>query len=236
MRTVNIEPPAEIGVRDGLRYALFLPGAAPAGGVVVLHGAGSAKESHYDFARRCRAHGLAAVAFDQRGHGDSTGELGGGALSDVATIAALLREHGAPRIGLRGSSLGGYMALVAARPADADAVVAICAASAGGLRRGLAAGRFDFRADHPALDALFAAHDEVEAARTLDRPLLLLHADGDEQVPAAQSRRLHDAAAGSRLVVVPGGHHRSVQHDAELQDLSVRFLLRAFASDERAPA
>ena len=230
MRTVHIDPPAEIATRDGLAYALFLPAGPPAGGVVVLHGAGSRKESHDDFARRCRARGLAAVTVDLRGHGASEGAMDGRAAADVATMAALLRERGAARIGLRGSSMGGYLALVAADVAGADAVVAICPASAEGLRRGLAAGRFDFRADAPALDAFLAAHDALEAARTLDRPLLLLHAEGDEQVPVQHSRDLHAAAPGSRLVVAPGGHHRSIQHDAEYQDLSIRFLLRAFAA------
>ena len=35
--------PPELGTRDGLAYALFLPDAEPAAGVVILHGAGSAK-------------------------------------------------------------------------------------------------------------------------------------------------------------------------------------------------
>ncbi len=230
MRTVNIDPPAEIATRDGLAYALFLPPGDPAAGVVVLHGAGSRKESHFDFARRCRAYGLAAVAVDLRGHGASDGELGGGPSADVAALADLLRENGAARIGLRGSSMGGYLALVAADAARADAVVAICPAPADGLRRGLAAGRLDARTDAAALDAFLVANDAVQAARALRCPLLLLHAEGDEIVPAEHSRELHAAATGSRLVVVPGGHHRSVQHDGELQDLSVRFLLHAFAA------
>ena len=71
MRAVHTEPPAETGERNGLSYALFLPADAPAVGVVVIHGAGSQKENHFDFARACRAAGLAAVAFDQRGHGAS---------------------------------------------------------------------------------------------------------------------------------------------------------------------
>ena len=230
MRTVNIEPPAEIATRDGLAYALFLPPGEPAGGVVVLHGAGSQKESHFDFARRCRAYDIAALVVDLRGHGASDGELGAGPAADVAMLADLLRERGAARIGLRGSSMGGYLALIAAGPARADAVVAICPAPADGLRRGLAAGRFPARADAPALDAFLAANDAVSAARELTCPLLLLHAEGDEVVPTQHSRELHAAADASRLVVVPGGDHRSVQHDAELQDLSVRFLLRAFAA------
>ena len=43
-----------------------------------------------------------------------------------------------------------------------------------------------------------------------------MHAEGDEQVPVELSRALHAAAPGSRLIAVPGGHHRSIQHDAEL--------------------
>jgi uncharacterized protein len=41
------------------------------------------------------------------------------------------------------------------------------------------------------------------------------------------SRALHEAAQGSRLIEVPGGHHRSVQHDPELQAAAVQFLVRA---------
>ena len=61
---------------------------------------------------------------------------------------------------------------------------------------------------------------------------MLLHADGDESVPVAHSRELHERSAAElkRLIVLPGGHHRSVQHDAELQGESLRFIHRAFAA------
>jgi pimeloyl-ACP methyl ester carboxylesterase len=229
VRTVNVDPPAAIGERDGLSYALFTPPGEALGGVVILHGAGSRKESHYDYARRLRGHGLAAIAFDQRGHGDSSGALDARMAADVACVAGLL-PAGVPRA-LRGSSMGGYLALVAAAQSQARAVVAICPASADGLRAGLRAGRFSFAADAPALDAFLAGHDEVAAAADLDRPVLLLHAEGDEQVPIAHSAAIaaarEEAGRATRFVRVPGGDHRSVQHDDELQDLSVRFLLRA---------
>src|SRR5262249_29545179 len=117
--TVHTEPPAEQGVRDGLSYALFLPADESTGGVVVTHGAGSQKENHVDFARECRAAGLAAVCFDQRGHGASEGALDGGAIDDVATVAALL-PAGAPDA-LRGSSMGGWLALAAGAALDVAA-------------------------------------------------------------------------------------------------------------------
>jgi uncharacterized protein len=217
-------PPVKEGVRDGLAYTLFLPAGDPVAGLVIVHGAGSRKENHHDFAEAARAAGFAAVCFDQRGHGASEGALGAGALDDVATMAGLLAPG---PVALRGSSMGGFMALHAGARMDAAAVVAICPAWGELLLRGLRNDRFTFRADTPALEELFAAADDRAAAGALGERLLLQHAEGDESVPIADSRALHDAAPGSRLVAVPGGHHRSVQHDGELQALAVRFLTRA---------
>lgn len=222
-RTIVPDRP-RTGVLDGLAYGLFEPDDEPAGGVVVLHGADSCKESHYDFARLLRSSGLAAVCFDQRGHGESEGALGAGALDDVAAIRTLLPPG---PVGLRGSSMGGWTALAAARRVGAAAVVAICPASTDGLLRGLRDGRFAFAADRPALEEVVAEQDLEAAAARLGERLLLLHAEGDATVPVEHSRRLHAAAPGSRLVAVPGGHHRSVQHDAELQAYAARFLQRA---------
>jgi pimeloyl-ACP methyl ester carboxylesterase len=231
MRTARTQPPVETGVTAGLAWLRYAPQAPPAGGVVIVHGADSRKENHADFARACAAGGLAALVFDARGHGESEGPLDGRAVEDVAVMAGVLRDRGGVEaVGLRGSSMGGYLALVAARAAGAAAVVAICPATAAGLSVGVRARRFGFAADRAAVTALLAEHDEVAAARELDArgvPLLLLHAEGDEVVPVDLSRALHAAAPGSKLVVVPGGSHRSIQHDPELQGEAVRFLARA---------
>jgi pimeloyl-ACP methyl ester carboxylesterase len=225
VHAVHADPPSELGTRDGLAYALFAPDRAAAGGVVVLHGAGSAKENHYDFARALRAAGVAAVAFDQRGHGASEGALGAGAIDDVATMTELLP---AGPVALRGSSMGGWLALVAGARLDAAAVVAICPASGEQLARGVRGRAFDFRADEDGVRELLRS-DERAAATALGERLLLLHAEGDERVPIATSRALQAAAPGSRLVAVPGGDHRSVQHDGDLQALAVQFIARALA-------
>ena len=59
--------------------------------------------------------------------------------------------------------------------------------------------------------------------------MLLLHAEGDEQVPVEHSRELAAVLRSprSRLIALPGGHHRSIQHDAELQAVSLRFIERS---------
>ena len=222
-RTISSDPP-ELGRRDGLAYALFRPAQEDAsGGVVILHGADSAKESHFDFARKLRSVGIAAVCFDARGHGDSEGALGAGVLDDVATMASLLPEG---PVGLRGSSMGGWMALAAAARVGAQAVVAICPAPSGGLLRGLRENRFAFAADVDGLALVLANVDLEVAAHDLGERLMLLHAEGDETVPVEVSRTLHAAAPGSRYVEAPGGHHRSIQHDDEYQAASLRFLQR----------
>jgi pimeloyl-ACP methyl ester carboxylesterase len=227
-RVVAIAPPEDLGRRDGLAYALFLPAGEARASVLILHGAGSAKESHYDFARECRAYGFAALAFDLRGHGESEGELGRGLFDDLAAMAALL-PAGAP-LALRGSSMGGYLALVGAERVGARAVVAICPAGAEQLRRGLRTEAFDFRADARALDALLSEHDEMLAARGLEVPLLLLHAEGDERVGVEHSRELARVAPQARLITLPGGHHRSVQHDGELQATALRWLEKSLTA------
>jgi alpha-beta hydrolase superfamily lysophospholipase len=227
-------PPA-LGKRDGLAYALFLPEGEPAGGVVVLHGAGSAKESHFDFARICRERGLAALAFDARGHGRSVGAFGPTAFGDVLSMCDLVGQH-APAVALRGSSMGGFCAIhAAALDPDIAAVVAICPAPGSLLLRGLRSGRIgrDFAWDTEATEPWLETLDLNAAARSLGpaTALLLLHARGDEQVPVTVSEELHAVASEpKRLLALPGGHHRSLQHDLELQNTSVRFIERAFAA------
>jgi alpha-beta hydrolase superfamily lysophospholipase len=236
-RAVSAALPVEVGRRDGLSYSLWLPGggAAVTGGVVIVHGAGSCKENHHDYARAAIAAGFGAIAFDQRGHGASAGPLDGRAIEDVASMAGVLRagigEPAAP-VALRGSSMGGYLAIVAAPSAVASAIVAVCPASGDALRLGIASGRLRFDCDPVALDQLVSANDLSAVVASLTVPLLLLHAEGDEQVPVGHSRELAARARSpaSRLVVVPGGHHRSVQHDPELQAASLRFIRQAFAA------
>jgi alpha-beta hydrolase superfamily lysophospholipase len=223
-----------MGTHEGLAYSLWLPDGArpPLGGVVILHGAGSCKENHHDFARAALGAGFAAVAFDQRGHGASSGPMDGRALDDVAAIADLLRVRmgdPAPPVALRGSSMGGYLAILAAPVSGARAVVAICPASGEGLRRGLVSGAFKLDADVPALERMFSEQDLHQAVGSLTIPVLLQHAEGDEQVPVEHSRELARELSSpqSRLIAVPGGHHRSVQHDPELRAVSLRWLARA---------
>lgn len=236
MRLRTPDAPDERGTHAGRPYWLWQPASAPPWpAIVIVHGAGSAKESHADFGRLCAASGWVALTYDQRGHGEGEDVMSPAALDDVGRMAAFLADRDGvdrDRVCVRGSSLGGFLAIAAAaaEPGIAGAI-AICPASEDGLRRGLRDGGLEMRADVEALDAWLAGHDlREDAAAIAPKPLILLHAKGDERVPYTWSEELHARASAtgvSRLLLLPGGHHRSVQHDPELQATALRWLTKA---------
>lgn len=207
------------GRENGLAWARFDPEDEPRGGVVILHGAGSRKENHFRIGRDMADAGLAAICFDQRGHGESDGPMDARILDDTVAIAALL--DGLP-LGLRGSSMGGWVTLAASEAAGAEAIVAICPTTASQLALGIDSGYLEFDVDRTALLERLASGDPPPP----QVPTLLLHAAGDEVVPVQRSRDLATLLEhpDSRYVEVPGGHHRSLQHDPELTALTVSFL------------
>jgi fermentation-respiration switch protein FrsA (DUF1100 family) len=203
--------------------------------MVIVHGAGSRKENHADFARACAAAGWAAIAYDQRGHGESADEMSPEALPDVGRMARFLAGVDgvdASHVCARGSSMGGFIAIHGAATSTAlAAVVAICPAGEHDLLRGLRRGTLEFRAGVEARDNLAAwlgEHDLRDAVELLaGKPLLLIHAQGDERIPFEFSQELYARAREpKKLIVLPGGHHRSAQHDPELQGVALRWLER----------
>ncbi|HEX7024356.1 MAG TPA: alpha/beta hydrolase, partial [Gemmatimonadales bacterium] len=232
----EVAAPSRMGVHEGRPYMLWLPDSPPPWpAMVILHGAGSRKENHGDFGRACAASGWAALAYDQRGHGESEDAMSPEALTDVGRMTRFLAEvEGVDRsrVCVRGSSMGGFMAIQAAATADAVAgAIAICPAGAQHLTRGLEGGELQMRIDPDgatALAAWLAEHDLREAVELMGpKPLLLIHARGDDQIPADWSEELHARASEPRkLILLPGGHHRSAQHDAELHGLALRWMDR----------
>ena len=213
---------------------------------MVLHGAGSRKENHADFARMATANGFVALTFDNRGHGETEGDLDPSVVDDLRLLAEWLAarpEVDERRVAARGSSMGGLMAIHAGAASDrVAAVIAICPAAqwmlAEDVRR-IAEGRpppagsafAEMRIDAPALAAWLETSDVGEAVRRMGaKPLLIIHARGDEVVPYTHSEQLFALAEEpKKLVLLEGGDHRSAQHDAELQGESLRWLARAMA-------
>ena len=235
-------PPNEAGQLDGIAYELFLPlSADPAPAVMVLHGAGSCKENHRDFARAAASHGFVALTFDNRGHGESEGELGAGTLVDMQRLVALLAERpdvDERRISARGSSMGGLLAIHAgAAIGGVAAVVAICPAAermllddlrpvADGAPPPPGSALESMRIDLRSMIAWLEEHDVREAVGLMEsKPLMLVHARGDEVVPYTISEDLYERALEpKRLLLLDAGHHRSAQHDPEIQGETLRWL------------
>ena len=198
--------------------------------MVILHGAGSAKESHFDFARGCRDDGMAALAYDARGHGRSEG-ASGRAPSTTRWRWSSCSARTRRAVALRGSSMGGFgdPRRAPARRRACAAVVAICPAPEDSLLR-LRSGRAEFELRRGGHEPWLESLDTVRrrgGPGPRDRALLL-HARGDEQVPYTVSEELYEAAREpKRLLLLPGGHHRSLQHDLELQAVSRRFIRAA---------
>lgn len=209
--------PALVTLRsgDGTRLVAHHTPAPPGTpGVVVVPGYGSRKENHADYARALGRRGLAALVLDVRGHGASEGTIGIGMLDDVvAALEWLGRRQQAP-LGLRGSSMGGYLALHAAvRHPGVRAVVAICPAQAATLHR-----RPEFTP--PVLPEVA---DVVGTADGIARGYW--HARGDETVPWQGTFATYQRTARPRhLKVVLGGDHRSLQHDPRIVDETLAFL------------
>ena len=201
--------------------------------MVIVHGADSRKETHATFARACRARGWAAVTYDQRGNGESEEPLSPAAVNDVGRMARLLTgldEVDAARVCARGSSMGGFMAIHAAAVSDAIAgVIALCPAGEQHLLDGVRRDRFEMRIDRDSFEPWLGEHDLRDAAGLMgSKPLLLMHAKGDEVIPYTWTEELAEAAPDPvEAIVVPGGHHRSLQHDAELHEVALRWMEKA---------
>ena len=130
-----------VGIESGgtlLKGLLFVPeGAIEAPAVIVLHGFANTKESHcdmdyttgyvfsggqFDTAQHLCSNGFVVLLYDQRGHGETGGEIDLELMvNDVKNAAEFLQnrpEVDENRIGLLGSSLGAMIACIASGTDD----------------------------------------------------------------------------------------------------------------------
>jgi pimeloyl-ACP methyl ester carboxylesterase len=231
----------EIENARGQRLAASLHRPAPPragrGGVVLCHGMLSSRASpkHRALCEELARRGLLAMRFDFAGRGDSQGETAeityDRHVEDLeAAVARLERET--EEIGLVGSSMGAAVAILhAQRHRGVRCVAGIATvgrpdvvlgrfAGPGGIAAAASGLSVDGVFLGPGLVRSALATDVMGAAAALRCPLLLVHGALDDVVPIAQARELADAAADSRLEVIPDGDH--LLHRADHQ----RFLER----------
>ena len=121
-----------------LEGTLYTPGwSDPVAGVVLVHGSGAESRDEYRFyARFLAQHGIAALAYDKRGVGGSSGRLWATDYEGYATDAAAAVDFLAGRVssppgalGIVGFSEGEWVGPLAALASDRVAFLAILGAS-----------------------------------------------------------------------------------------------------------
>ncbi|UPT74593.1 MAG: alpha/beta fold hydrolase [Elusimicrobiota bacterium] len=210
--------------------------------VVFLHGFPGSEKS-VDVQRELMKRGIASVAPFFLGAWGSGGKYRFTTLPEQAA-AALKAVRKLPfvdkrRMGLYGFSMGGWTALnAAAEEPSLKAVVAV--APVGGAEM-VGPHTLDFitRLSRPlntiapkALAADFAkavsSRDPGRAARRIKAPLLLVHGDCDQTIPAIVSKRIAKSAAGKvRLVIEKGATHDFLDRREKLTALCAGFLAKS---------
>lgn len=219
-----------------------------AGTVVLLHGHRGRKEDHLPICERFCAAGFRCILIDLPGHGDHPAPFATFGHREVALLGAIRDALDADHpFLLFGVSQGGAIALqtAAARPERWQGVVSVAAFASLDGPVATSARRL-----HPALRPfapllagsaslaiwcragfLPSSIRPVDAAASIDMPLLLVHGDQDHFIPIRDARRLLEASPSSakRLLVVAGaGHGRVLAADAaNTYATCCRFLLDA---------
>ena len=205
--------------------------------VMLVHGLNSnrAGDNALELSRRLFDRGFNVLLFDIRGHGESDGDrLSAGYFEkwDVLGAYDFLVQRGASpeEIGLLGWSLGGATALLAA--AEEPAIKAVVADSsfadvhdliAQETARATVFPQWVVPVFVPGMKVVSRALYGIDvgavvpekAAGTLGYPILVIHGEADERVPAEQSVRIHASApVGSELWLSPGSEHADAVIDA----------------------
>ena len=211
--------PADLGLSfEPVRLALdgdqlagwWVPSKIPhAPTLLYLHGNAGNVSANVDHVRRLAGTGLSIFIFDYRGYGESTG---GPPRKRLLTEDAerawayLVRERRIQpsEVVIYGHSLGGAVGIdLASRHPDAGALIT----------EGAFPSVLDF-ADGTIfrwLPLRLIVTERIDAGSRIGAvraPKLLLHGEADTMIPVRLARRLYDAAADPKqLVVIPGGSH-----------------------------
>ncbi len=190
----------------------WLPAAPDSPAILLLHGNGRTIGDMAEHGARLVQLGYAVLVIDYRGYGRSDGDAPSEATlyADAQAAWQRLREL-APDPRKRyvyGHSLGGAVAIeVAVRNADvAGVIVESSFASLADLMRWAPVMRL------LPLDWLLRERfDSAAKLPALGKPILLLHGEADEFVPAYMSDRLYAAARPPKtLVKIPGANHSDI--------------------------
>ncbi|MCK5941116.1 MAG: alpha/beta fold hydrolase [Planctomycetes bacterium] len=188
---------------------------------VFLHGLGSVRagEKSASLLAHASARGRGFLRFDMRGHGDSSGQLGRVAVSELVADGVRILERTGPA-NVVGSSLGGLVAAhVAARRPDLVRRLALLAPAFGlmpRIRQHLDQDGFMHTSEGPSFFVEPRVRDDAESLdeqglpTRLQVPTLLVHGSDDDIIPQQVSEWLFASIPHEhkQLWIVPGGDHR----------------------------
>jgi len=187
------------------------------GTLVYLHGIGDNRRSGAGIIKRFGARGFDVVAYDERAHGESDGDACTYGFFEKQDLHRVLDAIPGGPIVLLGHSLGAAIALQEA--AGDPRVTTVVAAETFSDLRTVATERAPLFFTSGAIDRGFRlaereAHFQVDAvspvkaAAQIRIPVLVIHGEADTDTPPSHSRRVFDALAGpKRLILVPGARH-----------------------------
>jgi pimeloyl-ACP methyl ester carboxylesterase len=219
--------------KDLTLHGWFLPAENSDRVIIMVHGNGgnrnAADSGDLDIAGELVGCGFNVLMFDLHGCGESEGNTVSGGYyekDDLRGAVAYVRQRGYEKIGVLGFSLGAVSALLAAaEDAEIDAVVAD---SSYADLNDIMEPEFSKRTKAPKIflrpilfmikimyGVDFAAIRPIEVVdKITPRPILFIHGEADDMIPADHARRLLEASQNpdNILWLVPGGH-TSAYHD-----------------------
>lgn len=224
-------------VSDGLaiRGVLHSPEADSWPLVVVCHGLFSSKDGskYRHLGQAFAARGFACIRFDFRGCGESEGRLEESTVSgrwqDLRNVISRARglQGFNGNLGLLGSSLGGYLALLEA--GRNPLVLCVAVWSAPSRLTGLAE-RLPAVAPVIMSRAFYQDVDQVQRLIQVEnlRRILIIHGEQDQLVPARQAYELFEAVQEPKyLHLLTDGDHRFSR--PEIREQAVRHSLDWFS-------
>lgn len=179
--------------------------------------------------------GMSVVAFDAPGHGDSSGRRL--FLPDLADAIAQVARHTPELHAIVAHSFGAAGVMLAHRLHGLDASRNVFVAPNGVVHHAIS--RFHAMAGHDdaaiatftaALEAASGVQlpslDVAALARGRDAGLLVIHDDGDSDIPIAEGRQLAELWSGARFLATTGLGHRRILRDAQVIRAVVREVRR----------
>jgi pimeloyl-ACP methyl ester carboxylesterase len=237
-----------VTTRDGIALDgwLFSPAGPPRAVMVLVHGKDINRQHFVGAAKRFVDEGVAVVAFDQRGHGRSTGEFvtyGAKEVGDLKLVidVALAKWGRTLPVVVVGESLGAAVALQTAA-VDPRVRVVVAGAAFADLTTviddhapailGKAAKAKAIEVAERAGDFHVADISPERSARSITVPTLLLHGSEDTYLPLRHSLRIYEGLAGPKeLVRLEGVDHIGILLSDEAWKQIDRFVGQALVQE-----